>query len=65
LNGNSVRGQQVSVQVVGGTSDQESLTTAQDGKASAGVTWDAAPGTQAQVTVTAGELAPVVVQRAT
>ena len=65
LNDNSVQGQQVSVRVVGGTSDQASLTTAQDGKASTGITWDAAPGTQARVTVTAGELAPVVVQRAT
>ncbi len=65
LNDNSVRGQQVSVQVVGGTSDQTSLTSAQDGKASTGITWDAASETQARVTVSAGELAPVVVQRAT
>ena len=65
LNSNGVGGQQVSVKVVGGTPDQADLTTDGNGKASTGIIWDAAPETTAEVSVTVGDLAPVIVQHPT
>ena len=63
LNGNCVEGCQVSVQVTGGTPDQSALTTAKDGRASTGVTWEAAPGAPASTTITCAALPAVVVER--
>jgi len=54
LNGNSIEGAQISLKVTGGTADQATLTTGNDGRASTGVTWDETPG--AQVEVTCGSL---------
>jgi len=63
VNGNCVEGCQVSVQVMGGTPDQPSLTTAKDGTASTGITWEAALGTPASATITCAALPAVVVER--
>ncbi|HUV04326.1 MAG TPA: phosphodiester glycosidase family protein [Armatimonadota bacterium] len=63
LNGNSIEGCSVSVKVTGGTPDQPNLTTAKDGKASTGITWEAAPATPANATVTVTGLPALVVER--
>jgi len=63
LNGNAIRDKQVTVKVTGGAPDEEDLLTAGDGKASTGVTWDAASGSPAEVKVTASGFPAAVLQR--
>jgi hypothetical protein len=61
LNGNSVKGQTVSVKVTGGTPDQPDAVTGDDGKASIGITWDAPPGSPASAQVSCGNLPAQVI----
>ena len=63
VNGNAVGDQRLSVEAIGGTPDQAELTTAGDGRASTGITWDAAPAVTAQATVKLGDLPPVILPR--
>jgi hypothetical protein len=63
LNGNSVKGQTVSVKVTGGTPDQPDAVTGDDGKASIGITWDAPPGSPASAQVSCGNLPAQVIER--
>jgi len=58
LNGNGVRGE-IAVQVTGGTPDSAVITTDGNGKASTGITWDAAPG---KVEIRYGTLKPLTLQ---
>ncbi len=58
LNGNALRGSQVSVKVTGGTADAPVLTLDDKGTGSTGITWDGTPG--AQVEVAAGPLVKTV-----
>lgn len=55
-------GRQMTVTVVGGTAEQPTITT-RGGQASTIINWTAAPGEPTQVTVTCGDLTPVVLQR--
>lgn len=63
VNKNPAKGRKVALQVTGGVADQSEVVMASDGKSTVGITWDAPEGSPAQVTLTCGTLAPVVVKR--
>ncbi|MHB1002129.1 MAG: phosphodiester glycosidase family protein [Armatimonadota bacterium] len=63
LNGNSISGQLIHLNVTGGTPDLSDMTTDSKGKVSTGITWDAAPGEKAFVVVTCGGFKPETLNR--
>ena len=58
LNGNGLRGAQVSVKVTGGTADEAAVTLDEKGTGSTGITWDGTPN--AEVEVATGLLSKMV-----